>query len=118
MKSLLAPAFRGLRLFALSVGTFLTALWVVVAVLTIPLGVGLFAAGLRYGDQILDWHTQWTRFMLAPPAQDDLQRRVRQLTESRSEAVDASAAELRRIERDLHDGAQARLVAMGMTLGA
>jgi signal transduction histidine kinase len=32
--------------------------------------------------------------------------------------VDARAADLRQIERDLHDGAQARLVAMGMTLGA
>jgi signal transduction histidine kinase len=40
------------------------------------------------------------------------------VTESRSDAVDAAAAELRRIERDLHDGAQARLVAMGLTLDA
>ena len=39
------------------------------------------------------------------------------LTETRAEAVDHSAAELRRIERDLHDGAQARLVALAMTLG-
>jgi signal transduction histidine kinase len=39
------------------------------------------------------------------------------LTETRRDAVDGSAAELRRIERDLHDGAQARLVAMGMDLG-
>ena len=43
--------------------------------------------------------------------------RVGQLTESRWDAVDASAAELRRIERDLHDGAQARLVALGMNIG-
>jgi signal transduction histidine kinase len=40
-----------------------------------------------------------------------------QLTESRSQTVDASAAELRRIERDLHDGAQARLVSLGMNIG-
>ena len=40
-----------------------------------------------------------------------------QLAESRSQAVDASAAELRRIERDLHDGAQARLVSLGMNIG-
>ena len=39
------------------------------------------------------------------------------MTETRRDAVDTSAAELRRIERDLHDGAQARLVAMGMDLG-
>ncbi|WP_312887907.1 sensor histidine kinase [Nonomuraea rhodomycinica] len=43
--------------------------------------------------------------------------RIRQLTESRSVVVDARAAELRRIERDLHDGAQAKLVAIRMNLG-
>ncbi|GAA1969101.1 sensor histidine kinase [Catenulispora subtropica] len=42
--------------------------------------------------------------------------RVRELERSRSYAVDDSAATLRRIERDLHDGAQARLVALGMQL--
>ncbi len=42
---------------------------------------------------------------------------MEQLTETRSETVDASAAELRRIERDLHDGAQAQLVALSMNIG-
>ena len=46
-----------------------------------------------------------------------LEDRVQTLAETRAEAVDISAAELRRIERDLHDGAQARLVSTGMTLG-
>ena len=45
-----------------------------------------------------------------------LTARVRQLTQTRAEAVDAAAAELRRLERDLHDGAQARLVALGINL--
>ena len=49
---------------------------------------------------------------------DDLVGQVARLTESRGHAVDAAAAELRRIERDLHDGAQARLVALGMNLRA
>ncbi|MEV0422470.1 sensor histidine kinase [Streptosporangium canum] len=44
-------------------------------------------------------------------------QRIRELTESRAATVDAQAAELRRIERDLHDGAQARLVAVRMNLG-
>jgi signal transduction histidine kinase len=39
------------------------------------------------------------------------------LTETRADLVDHSAAELRRLERDLHDGAQARLVALSMSLG-
>jgi signal transduction histidine kinase len=46
-----------------------------------------------------------------------LEARVRDLSSSRAESVDQSAAEIRRIERDLHDGAQARLVALGMSLG-
>jgi signal transduction histidine kinase len=45
-----------------------------------------------------------------------LARRVRELAETRAEAVSSAAAELRRIERDLHDGAQGRLVAIGMNL--
>jgi signal transduction histidine kinase len=47
-----------------------------------------------------------------------LSGRVRQLTETRTDVIDTSAAELRRVERDLHDGAQARLVAVGMNLRA
>jgi signal transduction histidine kinase len=55
----------------------------------------------------------------ATPGPDpDLAGRVQQLTETRGHAVDSAAAELRRIERDLHDGAQARLVALGMNLRA
>jgi signal transduction histidine kinase len=43
--------------------------------------------------------------------------RARELQERRARAVDESAARLRRIERDLHDGAQVRLAALAMTLG-
>jgi signal transduction histidine kinase len=55
--------------------------------------------------------------VLLAPSDAVLAKRVEQLTESRAATVDAQAAELRRIERDLHDGAQARLAAVGMTLG-
>jgi signal transduction histidine kinase len=54
---------------------------------------------------------------LLAPTRKEMAARVGELTESRWDAVDASAAELRRIERDLHDGAQARLVALGMNIG-
>jgi signal transduction histidine kinase len=47
----------------------------------------------------------------------ELNERVETLTETRRGALDVQAAELRRIERDLHDGAQARLVALSMQLG-
>jgi signal transduction histidine kinase len=46
----------------------------------------------------------------------ELARRVQRLTESRAVAVSTAAADVRRLERDLHDGAQARLVALGMQL--
>ncbi|GAA0398730.1 hypothetical protein GCM10009530_58020 [Microbispora corallina] len=56
--------------------------------------------------------------LLGPTERARLARQVNRLAAARDEAVDAQAAELRRIERDLHDGAQARLVAIGMTIGA
>ncbi|WP_340539679.1 sensor histidine kinase [Nocardioides sp. GXZ039] len=46
-----------------------------------------------------------------------LERRVAEVTSSRSESLDHNAAEVRRIERDLHDGAQARMTAVGMNVG-
>ena len=52
------------------------------------------------------------RLLVAP-----LPQRVRQLEQSRAHVVDDSAARLRRIERDLHDGAQAQMVAVAMKLG-
>ena len=58
------------------------------------------------------------RAVLGPRDDPELAQRVRHLAQTRAETIDASAAEIRRIERDLHDGAQARLVAMGMTLSA
>jgi signal transduction histidine kinase len=51
------------------------------------------------------------------PSRAQLEQRVEVLAQSRAGAVDAAAAELQRIERDLHDGAQARLVALALDLG-
>jgi len=65
----------------------------------------------------LDTNARIARVMLSPNERTRLASRVRQLAESRAETVDTQAAEIRRIERDLHDGAQARLVALGMNLG-
>ena len=56
-------------------------------------------------------------WLLGPTRSAELTTRVEQLASSRAETVDAHATELRRVERDLHDGAQARLVALGMSLG-
>ncbi len=54
------------------------------------------------------------RVLLAP---DPMAARVRSLEQARTQTVDSSAATLRRIERDLHDGTQAQLVALAMRLG-
>lgn len=55
--------------------------------------------------------------LLAPRPKDLLVRRVVELEASRDASVESSAAELRRIERDLHDGAQQRLVSLAMHTG-
>ncbi|MFJ3201767.1 sensor histidine kinase [Streptomyces sp. NPDC086989] len=55
------------------------------------------------------------RALLSPS--DELERRIAELESDRGVVVDTAAADLRRIERDLHDGAQARLVALAMGLG-
>ncbi|GGJ84254.1 histidine kinase [Pilimelia anulata] len=91
-------------------GPFDTALVLAEAAALAALGWTLAPAALRA-------HARFARLLLAPTRASALALRVRQLTATRTEVVDARAAELRRIERDLHDGAQARLVALGMSLG-
>ncbi len=55
--------------------------------------------------------------LLGPNRSAELERRVETLSQSRAGVVDAADAERRRIERDLHDGAQQRLVSLAMNLG-
>jgi signal transduction histidine kinase len=66
---------------------------------------------------LLRLRSQVDRALLTYGSTETLERRVEALARSRAEAVDHSAAELRRLERDLHDGTQARLVAVSMSLG-
>jgi signal transduction histidine kinase len=80
------------------------------------LGVILCTFGFWWGTSLLAvsalelWISY--RLLVAP-----LPERVRELERSRARLVDDSAARLRRIERDLHDGAQAQMVAVAMKLG-
>ncbi|WP_137994007.1 sensor histidine kinase [Streptomyces vilmorinianum] len=67
------------------------------------------ARGLSNADRAM------VRGLLSPS--DELERRIAELETDRGVVVDTAAADLRRIERDLHDGAQARLVALAMGLG-
>jgi signal transduction histidine kinase len=81
----------------------------------------VFIAGIAIalvGPWILRGITTLDRLMirgLLGPSESE--RRIASLEETRTLAVDESAATLRRIERDLHDGAQARLVGLAMSLG-
>jgi signal transduction histidine kinase len=86
--------------------------------LELLLGLTLMGLGVAAAPWLLAGYGALARAVLAPAGQAELAQRVRHLAETRSEAIDTGAAEMRRIERDLHDGAQARLVAMGMTLDA
>ena len=86
--------FHGLGVFCAGIVLFFAAPWVVRAVV--------------YLDRRV------MRVLLAP---DALAARVRVLEQARAQSVDSSAATLRRIERDLHDGTQAQLVALAMRLG-
>ncbi len=59
----------------------------------------------------------WWRRRTPPGREQELADRVNVLARTRSGALDVQAAELKRIERDLHDGAQARMVSLAMNLG-
>jgi signal transduction histidine kinase len=105
-------------------GTFFLYAWWVIDVLhpgDIILGsvAGLFLLFLAvqgiFGVALLEGHL--ARHLLGPSHQDELERRIAQLATSRAEVLDVVTGERRRIERDLHDGVQQRLVALGMLLG-
>ncbi|HXS62447.1 MAG TPA: histidine kinase [Streptosporangiaceae bacterium] len=78
-------------------------------------GLALTGFGLWLVPRAID---DRTRALFRSASDADLARRVTRLTRTRADAVDSATTQLRRLERDLHDGAQARLVALGMSLRA
>ncbi|WP_045743028.1 sensor histidine kinase [Actinoplanes rectilineatus] len=85
--------------------------------LSLPQGTLILIIGIAAAPHLMQATAHADRLLLAPTRNAELRLRVSRLTETRADTVDAQAAELRRIERDLHDGAQARLVSLGMTIG-
>ncbi|WP_433348907.1 sensor histidine kinase [Microtetraspora malaysiensis] len=77
------------------------------------LGLAVAISGAPYAWRSIE--PVAVRFLRASPAMA-MADRVAELTAQRADATVAQAAEIRRIERDLHDGAQARLVALGLSL--
>ncbi|MEV4577871.1 sensor histidine kinase [Nonomuraea jabiensis] len=87
---------------------------VVAIYIAIGLMLLLLAPVLARGMAALDLSVART---LLGPSRSELGQRIETLTESRAGVIDAADAERRRIERDLHDGAQQRLVSLAMNLG-
>ncbi|WP_454301157.1 histidine kinase [Salana multivorans] len=80
------------------------------------LGLVFIALGWLTGPWWVRLHGRWCTVLLAP-GEEELRARVEELTVSRTEIRDDAAAELRRLEREVHDGTQSQLVAIGLTLG-
>jgi signal transduction histidine kinase len=83
------------------------------ALVGVGIGLAFLPLALALTRLLASAHSRAAAALLGPGSR----RRVEELTVSRAGAVDAAHAELQRIERDLHDGAQARLVALAMDLG-
>jgi signal transduction histidine kinase len=83
----------------------------------LPLGAFFAAVGWWGCPPVARGTAALSGRLLAPGENARLRAQMEHLAETRDETVDARAAELRRIERDLHDGAQARLVSLTMSLG-
>ncbi|HEY7260412.1 MAG TPA: sensor domain-containing protein [Trebonia sp.] len=78
-------------------------------------GLALLLAAPQLTRSLAVADAAFARWLLGPPS--NLAARVTELERSRERVVDAAESERRRIERDLHDGAQQRLVALAMELG-
>ncbi|MFC4585409.1 sensor histidine kinase [Sphaerisporangium corydalis] len=81
----------------------------------VALALSVAAPALARGIAALDVIA--AEALLGPSLSEQLAQRVETLQESRADVIDAADAERRRIERDLHDGAQQRLVSLAMNLG-
>jgi len=78
---------------------------------------GLLVAAPWLARQVTRADAASARALLGPGRSEELAQRVESLARSRADLVAAADAERRRIERDLHDGAQQRLVSLAMNLG-
>jgi signal transduction histidine kinase len=80
-------------------------------------GLALLAAAPWVTAGVAALDVRITQALLGPSRAEELEHRVERLTQTRAGAVDAADAERRRLERNLHDGTQQRLVSLAMNLG-
>jgi len=83
----------------------------------VVVAAGLLLAAPWVARQVTRADAASARALLGPGRREELAQRVESLARSRADIVAAADAERRRIERDLHDGAQQRLVSLAMNLG-
>jgi signal transduction histidine kinase len=91
--------------------------WVAGSVVALLMGLVLVPVAASASRGLMALHRAVVQGLLCVDPADALRHDVARLRESRSAAIEAEASELRRIERDLHDGAQQRLVSLVMELG-
>jgi signal transduction histidine kinase len=96
-------------------GWVMREIWMIALFATLALG--LFVVGPWVARGVAGLDVLAAEALLGPSLTDQLALRVEDLRESRAEVVDAADTERRRIERDLHDGVQQRLVSLAMNLG-
>ncbi|MFF1723251.1 sensor histidine kinase [Streptomyces sviceus] len=136
-QALTGPLRQRLRIAVHDPGTRTDLLWMLASylygalvLLALPLWpLGLVVDGVWCGvlrreavvlpliTRVADLEARWSQALLRPSPEALLAARVKELAVTRADAIAAHEAELRRIERDLHDGAQARLVALSMRIG-
>jgi signal transduction histidine kinase len=80
-------------------------------------GIAALLAAPRLTQAVAALDARAARSLLGPSRTEELEHRVEHLAQTRAGVVDAADAERRRLERDLHDGTQQRLVALAMNLG-
>jgi signal transduction histidine kinase len=113
----------GLRVRLTDSATYRDAAWLLINVVGFALGIVslvfylVFPLGVLASPVMTRTYLSVTSFLLQRSDAESMAARIGELSASRAETVDTQAAEIRRIERDLHDGAQARLVALSMNLG-
>lgn len=116
--------WENLRVRLTDSATYRDAAWLVVtATLGLALGIVstvffvVFPLGVLASPVMMRTYFTVAGHALRRSDTEAMAQRIGELSSSRAETVDSQAAEIRRIERDLHDGAQARLVALSMNLG-
>ncbi|MDH3306260.1 MAG: sensor domain-containing protein [Acidimicrobiia bacterium] len=102
---------------SLTIGSWLAVSSLPGAIIATPFGVALLPLAARATVAAGDVHTGLARALLAPNRTEALEAEVQDITDRRDKSVATAEHERRRIERDLHDGAQQRLVAVAMELG-